>query len=571
MPSRPTTISTVSVTGPVGALDGRRAGRGPRPAGRAAGAARPGRSSPSSSRAGWLCSVMAGGEGQHALLAQADELRDAVRLDVALRGEAEVALDVDLDPQALAVEAVLVALVLAQHRVEPLVQVLVGAAPRVVDAHRVVGGDRPVEEAPSGTALVLRAEPRERAPVRPHPEQVVLLGDEVGSAGDGVEHRASRVADRGPGRACERVTSLSTLGRRATGRAAPASRPASRPFPRSDVSCRAMSSPQRAPRAQTPRTRSAFAGGVPVPDLPRARARLCRRLGARAGVRRAAAAADRARRRDLPAGRQVRPARVRRPAAGADRHLRRQHPDPDLPHRGGSGRVERRAVPERGRRLGRWPARALEAPAEPAVDRRPPRRPDRDRGRAHRRRPLRPARVDPRRLRVQRQRGRPVPGDGRLARSRRNSHRQRAPRADRHADAVGGRPARDPGQQRPGHAGGPASRLGRQGAAEHPARRGGPAPGRHLLQHRHADRRLDRPRDQGGRDVPGAARHGRRARAGQRPERLGEHLQRQDQLLVRLQPQPQRPVAGRQHARAGLQRPEGAPRRAVRDRPSATT
>ena len=39
------------------------------------------------------------------------------------------------------------------------------------------------------------------------------------------------------------------------------SRRAARPFPRSDVSCRAMSSPspQKAPRAHTPRTRSAFA------------------------------------------------------------------------------------------------------------------------------------------------------------------------------------------------------------------------------------------------------------------------------------------------------------------------
>ncbi len=166
---------------------------------------------------------LAGREGQHALLAQADELGDPVRLDVALRGEAEVALDVDLDPQALAVEAVLVPLVLAQHRVEPLVQVLVGAAPGVVDAHRVVGGDRPVEEAPAGSAGVLRPQPCERPSLRPLPEQGVLLGDEVGSAGDGVEHRASRVADRGPDRACERVTSLSAHGVRpaSTGRARP--------------------------------------------------------------------------------------------------------------------------------------------------------------------------------------------------------------------------------------------------------------------------------------------------------------------------------------------------------------
>ncbi len=87
-------------------------------------------------------------ERQHALLAQAHELGDPVLLDVALRGEAEVALHVDLDPEALAVEAVLPALVLAAHGVEALEDVLVGSTPGVVDAHRVVGRDRPVEEAP---------------------------------------------------------------------------------------------------------------------------------------------------------------------------------------------------------------------------------------------------------------------------------------------------------------------------------------------------------------------------------------------------------------------------------------
>jgi polyisoprenyl-teichoic acid--peptidoglycan teichoic acid transferase len=77
--------------------------------------------------------------------------------------EAELALDVDLDPQALAVEAVLVALVLAEHGVEALVEVLVRTAPGVVDAHRVVGRDGPVEEAPARPARVLRAQPGEGA------------------------------------------------------------------------------------------------------------------------------------------------------------------------------------------------------------------------------------------------------------------------------------------------------------------------------------------------------------------------------------------------------------------------
>ena len=131
------------------------------------------------------------GEGQHALLAQGHELGDAERLDVTLRGEAQVAFDVDLHPQALAVEAVLVALVLAEHGVEALVQVLVGAPPGVVDAHRVVGRDRPVEEAPLGTAGVLRAQPGERPAVAPLVEDLVLLRDEVGLRADRSEHSAS--------------------------------------------------------------------------------------------------------------------------------------------------------------------------------------------------------------------------------------------------------------------------------------------------------------------------------------------------------------------------------------------
>ncbi len=135
---------------------------------------------------------LARGVGQHALLAQRHEAVDAVGLDVALAREPEVALDVDLDPQALAVEPVLVALVLAEHRVEALVQVLVRAAPGVMHAHRVVGGDRPVQEAPARSIGVLRAQPCEGPALLPALEQLVLLRDEVGLAGDGSEHASSR-------------------------------------------------------------------------------------------------------------------------------------------------------------------------------------------------------------------------------------------------------------------------------------------------------------------------------------------------------------------------------------------
>ena len=64
-------------------------------------------------------------------------------------------LDLDLDPQPLAIEAVLVAQLVAGHGEVAAVGVLVRAAPGVVDAHRIVGGDRPVEERPFRLAAIL--------------------------------------------------------------------------------------------------------------------------------------------------------------------------------------------------------------------------------------------------------------------------------------------------------------------------------------------------------------------------------------------------------------------------------
>src|SRR6185503_6527778 len=122
---------------------------------------------------------LASGVGQDALLAQRHELGETERLDVALRGEAEVTLDVDLDPQALAVEPVLEALVVPEHRVVALVDVLVRAAPRVMDAHRVVGRDRTVEKAPARTTLELGPQPRECPTIPPQLEDLVFKLDEI--------------------------------------------------------------------------------------------------------------------------------------------------------------------------------------------------------------------------------------------------------------------------------------------------------------------------------------------------------------------------------------------------------
>src|SRR5262249_9176456 len=70
------------------------------------------------------------GEAQHALLALLHEVGYAELLDVALGFEAQLLLRLDLDPQPLAIEAVLVALLESAHRIETLPEIFIGAAPR---------------------------------------------------------------------------------------------------------------------------------------------------------------------------------------------------------------------------------------------------------------------------------------------------------------------------------------------------------------------------------------------------------------------------------------------------------
>ena len=98
------------------------------------------------------------GESPHALLAQLDELIDAELLDVGLGGHAEIFFDVDLDPQSLPVEAVLVSLLEALHGLVALEQVLVRPPPGVVNAHGVVCRNRPVHEGESLAGVVVANE-----------------------------------------------------------------------------------------------------------------------------------------------------------------------------------------------------------------------------------------------------------------------------------------------------------------------------------------------------------------------------------------------------------------------------
>ena len=119
-------------------------------------------------------------EPPDALLAEIDELVDAELLDVGLGGHAEVFLDVDLDPQALTVEAVLVALLEALHGLVALEEVLVGAAPCVVNAHGVVRRDWAVHEGEALAGAVVANEVLfDDAALVPPGEQVLLHLDEI--------------------------------------------------------------------------------------------------------------------------------------------------------------------------------------------------------------------------------------------------------------------------------------------------------------------------------------------------------------------------------------------------------
>jgi hypothetical protein len=110
------------------------------------------------------------------------ELREAVLLDLPLRVEAELALDADLDPEALAVEPVLVALVEALEGLVALEDVLERPPPRRVDRQGLVRGHRPVDEAPDGPPAVLLAELLEGLLLLPPGEDLELQRRVVGNA-----------------------------------------------------------------------------------------------------------------------------------------------------------------------------------------------------------------------------------------------------------------------------------------------------------------------------------------------------------------------------------------------------
>ncbi len=116
-----------------------------------------------------------------ALLAAIDELGDAIRFDIALALESELFFDLDFDPETLAVEAVLISLLFAEHGLEALEEILVGATPAVMDAHRVIGGHWAVDESVAFRGALVAFQVRLHDPfLGPPGEDLPLHGGEIG-------------------------------------------------------------------------------------------------------------------------------------------------------------------------------------------------------------------------------------------------------------------------------------------------------------------------------------------------------------------------------------------------------
>ena len=131
---------------------------------------------------------------QHRLAALGVELGDAVRLDVALAGEAELLLDRELDRQAVAVPAGLALDVVALHGLEPREDVLEDAGLDVVGAGHAVGGRRALVEGPRAAAAGARRGTCAKVSCsRPEREHLALERGQVDLRGDGACTRSRLV------------------------------------------------------------------------------------------------------------------------------------------------------------------------------------------------------------------------------------------------------------------------------------------------------------------------------------------------------------------------------------------
>ncbi len=119
------------------------------------------------------------------------KLGQPVGFNLTLGVEAQLFLYFDLDPEALAIEAILPALIESPHGMISLEDVLVGPSPGVVHAHGVVGRNRTIDEREYGVAAQLLLELLERPNLIPEFKDLVLESREIDAARYRLVHRFS--------------------------------------------------------------------------------------------------------------------------------------------------------------------------------------------------------------------------------------------------------------------------------------------------------------------------------------------------------------------------------------------
>src|SRR5262249_27798462 len=141
----------------------------------------------------------------HRLSAALVELGDPEGLDLVLRVQPELALDLDFNWQAVAVPAALARHLVPAHGAEPRVEVLEHPRPHVVEAGAAVGRGRPFVEDPRRAVDSGRLYTRREVGGPPTVEDPRLQGGQV-------ERRIDRTEDHAPN---VRGVSLASDGRRA--------------------------------------------------------------------------------------------------------------------------------------------------------------------------------------------------------------------------------------------------------------------------------------------------------------------------------------------------------------------
>ena len=101
---------------------------------------------------------LAFGKGEDTLFTTLHKFVDTVGFDFAFVLQAQFFLNLDLDPQTLAVKAVLITLLVALHGLKALVQVLVCASPGMMNSHGVVRRYGTIQERVLFVAVLIAAQ-----------------------------------------------------------------------------------------------------------------------------------------------------------------------------------------------------------------------------------------------------------------------------------------------------------------------------------------------------------------------------------------------------------------------------